>query len=127
MKNETTKLAAPVNIETDHFIGNADAPITLVEYGSYSCKHCHAAHEVVANLRDRFGDQMRYVFRHLPIAGSDTAQPAAVLAELAAASTGEFWPIHDRLMKQGPDFREGELDAIAADVGISRDDTALET
>lgn len=119
MKRETRKLATPVDIETDHFIGNADAPITLVEYGSYSCKHCHAAHEVVANLRDRLGDQMRYVFRHLPIAGSDTARPAAVLAELAHETNDEFWPVHDRLMKQGPNFANGEIDEIAADFGLS--------
>lgn len=111
-----------MDLKTDHFIGEADAPITLVEYGSYSCKHCHAAHEVVANLRDRLGDQMRYVFRHLPIAGSDTAHPAAVLAELAHEATGEFWPMHDRLMKQGPNFSDGELDEIAAEFGLSKDD-----
>ena len=37
--------------------------MTLVEYGSYASAACQAVHEVVANLRDRFGERMRYVFR----------------------------------------------------------------
>src|SRR5690606_7157658 len=114
MKNETTKLAVPVDANVDHILGDPDAPLTLVEYGSYSCRHCHAAHEVVSRLRERFRSKLRYVFRHLPIAGSDTARPAAVLAELAFEQTGQFWPIHDELMERGPDFAEGELDEIAA-------------
>jgi len=121
-KSAPNKLERPVDTKTDHILGDNDAQITLVEYGSYSCTHCHAAHEVVANLRDRFGDQMRYVFRQLPIAGSETARPAAVLAEFAYEATGEFWPIHDRLMKRGPDFSDGDLDRIAGEFELSPDD-----
>ena len=63
------KLDRVVNNGRDHVLGNADAPITLVEYGSYACRHCYAMHEVIADLRDRLGDRMRYVFRHRPISG----------------------------------------------------------
>lgn len=107
------RLAEPVDLSRDHFIGDPDAQIVLVEYGSYSCKHCHAAHEVIADLRDRFGDRMMYVFRQLPIKGSEYARPAAELAEFAGATTDKFWAVHDELMKRGPDFAEGELAEIA--------------
>ena len=62
-------LDRPVDIRRDHVLGGSDAELTLVEYGSYSCPYCHAAHEVIADLRDRFGDRLRYVFRHRPLAG----------------------------------------------------------
>src|SRR5687768_11375212 len=101
------KLDRAVESGRDHVLGSADAPITLVEYGSYACRHCHAMHEVIADLRDRFGDRMRYVFRHRPISGSDDAEQAAELAEYAAQTTGEFWTIHDALMNQGPTFNDG--------------------
>lgn len=107
------RLSQPVDLTRDHFIGDPDAEIVLVEYGSYSCKHCHAAHEVIADLRDRFGDRMMYVFRQLPIKGSESARPAAELAEFAAATTDKFWTVHDELMKRGPDFADGELDEVA--------------
>jgi Na+:H+ antiporter, NhaA family len=123
------RLGVPVDDEADHFIGERDAEITLVEYGSYSCEHCHAAHEVIADLRDRLGDRMRYVFRQLPIRGSETARPAADLAEYAA-EFGDFWLVHDELMRRGPNFAPGELDEVARafdlPFGDARDEEAWE-
>jgi len=101
------KLDRPVDAKQDHVLGNPHAEITLVEYGSYACRHCSAMHEVIADLRDRMGDRMRYVFRHRPIAGSEDAQRAAELAEYVSATTGQFWGAHDALMKQGTAFRSG--------------------
>src|SRR3712207_8663049 len=54
--------------------------MTLVEYGSYACRNCHAVHEVIEGLRSRFGERMRYVFRHLPVVGNEDALRAAELA-----------------------------------------------
>ena len=62
-------------------LGPDRSEITLVEYGSYACPYCRAANERIAKLRDRFGDRLRYVFRHRPITGSDIARRAAELAE----------------------------------------------
>ena len=62
-----------VDVGRDHVLGPPDAEMTLVEYGSYTCPHCHAVHEVIEGLRSRFGERMRYVFRHLPVAGSKDA------------------------------------------------------
>jgi Na+:H+ antiporter, NhaA family len=109
------RLDRPVDGAQDHILGAPDAPITLVEYGSYACPYCHAAHEVVANLRDRFGPRMRYVFRHLPIAGSEEAERAAVLAEYAHETTEAFWPVHDALMRRGPVFASEDFARIAAE------------
>lgn len=117
--NLSRRLQVPVDVTRDHILGNPDAEITLVEYGSYSCKYCHAAHDVIADLRDRFGDRMRYVFRQLPIRGSDSARPAAELAEYANSTTDHFWELHDELMKRGPDFEPGELDGIASEFELA--------
>lgn len=113
-----TRLDRPVDLRREHFLGNTAAEMTLVEYGSYACPSCGVAHEVVANLRDRFGDRMLYVFRQLPITGSDEAQQAAELAEYAAATNGQFWTVHDVLMKRGPAFAPGEIDRIAVESGL---------
>ena len=63
-------LNPPIDLDRDHVLGPADAEITLVEYGSYGCRNCHMVHEVVEALRSRFGERMRYVFRHLPVTGN---------------------------------------------------------
>src|SRR5690606_34869311 len=86
-----TRLDPPVDPDRDHSLGSPDAEMVLVEYGSYACEYCHEAHEVVRTLRDRFGDRMLYVFRHRPLSQNEEARRAAVLTEVAAKTTGEFW------------------------------------
>lgn len=115
---QKNKLAPPVDALRDRTLGEADAAITLVEYGSYTCPFCHAAHEVIADLRDRFGDRMRYVFRHRPTTGNVDAPRAAELAEYAHETTGRFWEVHDALMKRGPDFNPKDFDDVAAQCGL---------
>src|SRR5215510_5604629 len=110
-----TRLDRPVDALRDHILGEATADITLLEFGSYDCPYCHAAHEVIADLRDKFGDRMRYVFRHRPITGSHTAVEAAQLAEYAAETSGRFWEVHDALMKRGPVFEPRDFEEIASE------------
>jgi hypothetical protein len=88
-----TKLDRAVDVGRDHILGNDGADITLVEYGSYACPHCHAVQEVIANLRDRFGQRMRYVFRHRPIPGNQDAERAAELVEYVSLADGRFWEL----------------------------------
>ncbi|HYJ07249.1 MAG TPA: Na+/H+ antiporter NhaA, partial [Chthoniobacterales bacterium] len=108
-----TKLDPPVDPARDHLLGQADAELTLVEYGNYARDSCHAAHEVVSDLRDRFGSRMRYIFRHRPAGENNNAQGAAELAEFAHQTTGDFWPVHDALMKQGSAFTADDFEQIA--------------
>lgn len=115
-----TKLDRPVDAKLDHVLGPPDAPMTLVEYGSYVCPSCHVAHEVVANLRDRFGDRLRYVFRHRPLTGSEDAVRAAAIAEYADRTGDRFWEVHDALMRRGPTFEEAEFVEIADAFGLPR-------
>jgi NhaA family Na+:H+ antiporter len=114
-------LDPPVDATRDHVLGPPDAAMTLVEYGSYACGHCHAVHDVVEGLRGRFGDRMRYVFRHMPGPGNDDALRAAELAEYAAETAGKFWEVHEALMERGPVFAEGDFGKIARDFDLPRD------
>jgi Na+:H+ antiporter, NhaA family len=112
-----SRLHPLVSERDDHVIGDG-APITLVEYGSFSCPFCAAAHEIAARLRDRFGTRLRYVFRHRPITGNEHALEAAEFAEYAFETTGDYWSAHDALMKRGADLRSTDLPAIAAAAGL---------
>ncbi len=107
-----TRLTPPVQGGRDHCLGSDTADLTLVEYGSFDCPYCQGAHEVVANLRDRFGERLRYVFRHRPITGDARARAAAEMVEYAHESAGRYWDAHDTLMKVGQDLTDDDLDAI---------------
>jgi NhaA family Na+:H+ antiporter len=111
----TNRLDRPVDA-TDHVLGSPDAAITLVEYGSYACPHCRMANERIAEVRDEFGERLRYVFRHKPLTGSDLARRAAELVECAGPE--KFWDAHVKLMTRSEILTEDDLAVVAADLGI---------
>jgi Na+:H+ antiporter, NhaA family len=112
------RLDRPVDDKSDHILGPADAAITLVEYGSYACPYCRAANERIAEVRDQFGDRMRYVFRHRPLVGVDLARRAAELVE-RAENPKRFWDAHIKLMTRSETLTEDDLIAVARDLGVS--------
>jgi Na+:H+ antiporter, NhaA family len=108
------RLDPPVDKTRDHILGASDAPITLVEYGSYACPHCRVANETIASLRDRLGDRMRYVFRHRPLVNNDLARRAAEIAEHATPE--QFWKVHLELMSRSPELTEDDLLAVKTEL-----------
>jgi NhaA family Na+:H+ antiporter len=119
----TNRLDYPVDEARDHILGPIHAPITLVEYGSYDCPHCRAANERIAEVRDQFGDRLRYVFRHRPVPDSDIARRAAELIE-RNEDPQRFWEAHIKLMTRSQRLSEDDLVAVAADLGFDLDSEA---
>ena len=109
----SNRLDRAVDPSRDHILGDPDAAMVLVEYGSYACPACREANAVIARLRDHFGQRLCYVYRHRPITGSEPARRAAVIAEYATATQQDFWPVHSALMGCGPELDPQELDLIA--------------
>ncbi len=116
----SNRLDRPVQADRDHILGAASAAISLVEYGSYACPHCRAANERIAEVRDRLGDRLQYVFRHRPLTGSDLARRAAELVE-RADSPQRFWDAHVALMTRSSTLTEEDLRVVAADLGVADD------
>src|SRR4029077_15479565 len=93
---EPFKLAVPVN-RTDHILGPESAKVTVVEYGDFECPSCFQAYPAVEMMLKRFGDRMRFVFRHFPLR---EVHPNAELAAEAAEAAGaqhKFWPMYKLL------------------------------
>jgi protein-disulfide isomerase len=110
--------ADDVDPARDHIRGGADAPITLVEYGDYECPYCGLAEGVVRELLASFADDLRYVWRHLPLTDVHPhAQIAAEAAE-AAAAQGEFWSMHDELIEHQCDLTARDLTRYAEVLGL---------
>jgi Na+/H+ antiporter NhaA len=110
-------LAAPVDPHRDHVRGPLDAPVTVVEYGDLECPYCGQAEAVVRGLLADFGD-IRYVWRHLPLADvHPNAQLAAEAAE-AAAEQGAFWQMHDLLLDHQSALQASDLLRHAEGIGL---------
>src|SRR5215813_13985589 len=105
------RLDRAVDAARDHILGPPDAPITLVEYGSYACPHCRAANDRITAVRNQLGERVRYVFRHRPLTGSDIARRAADLVE-KIGDEQQFWDAHVLLMTRSDTLTEDDLRAV---------------
>ncbi|AVM66311.1 disulfide bond formation protein DsbA [Dietzia maris] len=66
----------------------------FVEYLDFECEGCLALYPVIEDLRDKYGDRVEFVVRHMPL--HDNSVNAALAAE-AAAEQGEFEAMYQRL------------------------------
>jgi Na+/H+ antiporter NhaA len=111
-------LDSPVNPARDHLRGRAGAPLTLVEYGDFECPFCAAATGMVSRLRDRFGDELRYVFRHLPLSDVHPHAELAARAAEAAGTQGRFWEMHDMLFEHQEELEYEDLIGYAGQLAL---------
>jgi protein-disulfide isomerase len=111
-------LADDVDPERDHVRGVDDAPITLVEYGDFECPYCGQAEPIIRELLSACDDDLRFVFRHLPLSDVHPhAQMAAEAAE-AAAAQGAFWAMHDLLFAHQDELTARALRSYADELGL---------
>ncbi|MGO9448632.1 MAG: Na+/H+ antiporter NhaA [Solirubrobacteraceae bacterium] len=111
-------LAEDVDPARDHIRGAPDAPVTLVEYGDFECPYCGRAEPAIRELLADWGDDLRYVFRHLPLSDVHPwAQLAAEAAE-AAGAQGKFWEMHDLLLAHQGELTPGHLRRYAQELGL---------
>jgi Na+/H+ antiporter NhaA/predicted DsbA family dithiol-disulfide isomerase len=114
-----TDLAVPVSAKKDHVRGPADAPVTLVEYGDFECPFCGQAETVIRELLADYGDDLRYVWRHLPLTDVHPYAPLAAEATEAAAKQGKFWEMHDQLLDHQGALTAKDLMRYAAEIGLN--------
>jgi NhaA family Na+:H+ antiporter len=102
----------------DHVSGDPDAPYELVMYGDFECPYCAAAQSILARVRSRLGDDLRFVFRHLPLESVHPHARHAAEASEAAAAQGAFWEMHDALYAGRGRLEDADLVSHARGLGL---------
>lgn len=87
---ERTRLNRSIDPKRDHILGDPNAPLTLVEYAQLGGVDDTTVEEVVREVRDYFGDDLRFVFRHNPM-GDEAAERAAEALEAVHAQSPELF------------------------------------
>lgn len=114
-------LTAEVDPEYDHIRGPDDAPVTLVEYGDFECPYCGMAEGTIRELLAQHGDDVRYVFRHLPLTDVHPSAQLAAEASEAAAAQGKFWEMYDKLLAHQGELTPRDLARYATELGLDVD------
>ena len=115
-------LTPPADPRNDHHRGQPESPVTLVEFGDYSCPHTRAAEPALAELREECG---RSPGRGLPPSadrGRPSRCPGGRRGRGGCGAQGRFWEMHDRLMADVDTLPVAELiaHAEALDLDVDR-------
>jgi protein-disulfide isomerase len=107
--------------KSDPTRGSADARVTLVLFSDFQCPFCKRVEETLATLEQKYGADLRVVWKDYPLPFHDRAVPAAVLARVALAKKGSkgFWQAHHALFEGQDDLDDAALKAIAKGLGLS--------
>lgn len=98
--------------------GPKDAKVTIVEFSDFQCPYCSRAAEAAKQIKEKYGDKVRFVFRQFPLSFHPQAQKAAE-ASLAANAQGKFWQYHDALFANQSALGEEDLKKHASKVGVN--------
>jgi protein-disulfide isomerase len=120
--------------EDDVVLGQANAPVTLIEYASAVCPHCAHFHaEVFDQLKEHYIDtgKVRYVFREFPTEPAAIAVAGFQLARCGGATPEQYFARLGEIFRQrlsGALFASGTNEGvrqkffeIGAASGLSQD------
>ncbi len=98
--------------------GPDDAEVTIVMFSDFQCPFCKRAAGTIRQVEDAYGDEVRIVAKHNPLAFHSEALPAARAAQ-AAHRQGKFWEMHDLLYENNRDLTRTNFVAWAKKVGCN--------
>lgn len=104
----------------DPAIGNANAPITVVEFLDFECPFSAQAFPFIREAATENPEKIRLIIRDLPL---DDVHPNARLAAEAAGCANDqkrFWAYHDKLFQNQQALDRENLIGYAEQVGLDK-------
>ena len=96
--------------------GSTKPLVTIVEFSDFECPFCHQAQSTLAQVMDRYGGDVKIVFKHLPLEGHRNSLPAA-RAAYCAGEQDRFWQFHDALFR-AQSLSPTLFEEIASELGL---------
>ena len=96
------------------FMGRKDASVTVVEYSDFQCPFCAKGSKIINQIKDKYGEKVKVVFKNFPLPFHKLAKTAAV-AGLCANEQGKnyFWKMHDLMFDNQSKLNKKDLKEIA--------------
>lgn len=101
-----------------HTKGAESSGISIVEFSDLQCPACKAALPVVNQLIAQHGDDVTFVYRHLPLDSIHPNARHAAWASEVASESDKFWEMHDLLFEKQEEWSQiASEDALIAQFG----------
>ena len=118
-----------VSLEDDPVKGNANAPVTVVEFSDFQCPFCSRFFtQTLPALQENYIDtgKIKLVYKDLPLDNlHPNARPAHIAAE-CADEQGKFWEYHDVLFEKQSEWSRlsstdlsSQLNQYATSMGLN--------
>jgi protein-disulfide isomerase len=122
-EKEDTTTVFKVPVGASPVLGSKDALVTIVEFSDFQCPYCGRVEPTLKQIREKYGDKVRLVWKNEPLPFHPRAEPAAEVAMEARAEKGDkgFWDVHDKLFASQPKLDDPDLDKVATDAGLNLD------
>jgi protein-disulfide isomerase len=101
--------------------GSEHAPVTIVEFGDFQCPFCRQSETTLQTVLQNHPDQVRLVFRELPLTGIHPNALVAAHAAVCADRQGMFWPMHDAMYQDQNALGQVALVDTARRIGLDAD------
>ena len=96
--------------------GSAKPLVTIVEFSDFECPYCSEVQTTLKQVLENYGENVRLVFKHMPLEGHRNSLPAA-RAAYCAAEQDRFWEFHDALFALR-NLSPAVFEEIAGDLGL---------
>ncbi len=125
-KQREEEYANPLKPEIDEnrvFFGKKDAKVTIVEYSDFECPFCTKGHVTMKEILKNYPNDVRILFKHLPLDFHPKALPAAKFFEAIARQSHEkAEKFHDEMFENQNDLKtkgEGFMKDTAKKLGVN--------
>ena len=106
--------------DDDAVKGDADAPVTIVEWSDFECPYCVRFYEqTLGQIDEKYikTGKVKLIYRDFPLGNHRQAQKAAEAAE-CADEQGKYYEMHDALFEKGVAGGVSSFKQYAADIGL---------
>ena len=110
-----------VSVGDSPFVGGANAKVTIVEFSDFQCPFCARALEKVDQLKKKYGNKIKIVFKNFPLPSHANA-PLAARAGLCAQKlkgNESFWKLHDKIFANQAALGRSDLVKYSGEMGLN--------
>lgn len=105
-------------------VGAGTGGVTLTEYGDFECPACKAYYPLVKDIKQTYGDKIKFEFRHFPLTQIHRNAMLGSRAAEAANNQGKFFEMHDLLYENQDSWSKASnptsvLESFAQQIGLN--------
>ncbi len=118
-----------VSIDDDPVRSNPDGEVTIIEFSDFECPYCTRVQQTATQIRETYGDKIKWVVKDFPLSFHEKAMAAHVAANCVLLQDKEkYWQFFDGLFApdRAPNYLDpDQLSSLAARVGANMQDYSL--